>query len=282
MANNLKTDTKKKQNESFIMAANPLLKAFSKDTERAKAGAGATYGGITVKTLYFLLMTVVGVVGYYLTQKLYFDKLEQIVIVKDEYTISFTSTELIFVGAALILSIVTAIIAAIFRKTTPVSGTIYTLAEGFTLGWIISRTLNGLEHIALEALIITIILVSVMAILYSTRVIKVTQKFRTVLTTLFITVIFTTIAGIILAFIPATSGLVAEFYDNPILSIVFTVIGIIVATMFLLTDFDTIEKTVKNRMPKRYEWSAAFGLAFTVIWIYLKVLDLLIELNNKK
>ncbi|WP_294466916.1 Bax inhibitor-1/YccA family protein [uncultured Ruminococcus sp.] len=65
-------------------------------------------------------------------------------------------------------------------------------------------------------------------------------------------------------------------------SIGFSVLGIITATLFLLTDFDTIEKNVENNLPKKYEWSAAFGLAFTVIWIYLKVLDLLLTLSKNK
>lgn len=37
-----------------------------------------------------------------------------------------------------------------------------------------------------------------------------------------------------------------------------------------------------QRYPKEYEWSAAFGLVFTVIWIYLKILDLLMEFAGKK
>ena len=67
-----------------VFTANPVVRQLNKVKEKAKPGEGATYAGITIKTIFFLLMTVVGVVGYYLTQKLYFDKLEQIVIVKDE------------------------------------------------------------------------------------------------------------------------------------------------------------------------------------------------------
>ena len=33
--------------------------------------------------------------------------------------------------------------------------------------------------------------------------------------------------------------------------------------------------------PKEYEWSAAFGLVFTVIWLYLKILELVIRITGK-
>ena len=43
-----------------------------------------------------------------------------------------------------------------------------------------------------------------------------------------------------------------------------------------------IDDCVKQHYPKEFEWSAAFGLVFTVIWIYLKILDLLMRLSNNK
>ena len=92
--------------------------------------------------------------------------------------------------------------------------------------------------------------------------------------------IFSSLACVVFYFIPATSSIVAAMLNNPVLSIIVAVIGIIIATLFLLVDFDTIEKTVTNCLPQKYEWVAAFGLAFTVIWIYLKVLDLLMSVNN--
>lgn len=39
---------------------------------------------------------------------------------------------------------------------------------------------------------------------------------------------------------------------------------------------------VKDGYPKEYEWSAAFGLVFTVIWNYLKILDLLMRFVGNK
>ena len=43
-----------------------------------------------------------------------------------------------------------------------------------------------------------------------------------------------------------------------------------------------IDACVKEGYPKEFEWAAAFGLVFTVIWIYLKILDLLMRFAGKK
>lgn len=67
-------------------------------------------------------------------------------------------------------------------------------------------------------------------------------------------------------------------------SIGLTILSIIIACLFLISDFATIDNVVENKMPAKYEWMAAFGLAFTIIWIYVKILDLLIQIvgNSKK
>ncbi|WP_301954544.1 Bax inhibitor-1/YccA family protein, partial [Ruminococcus sp.] len=57
---------------------------------------------------------------------------------------------------------------------------------------------------------------------------------------------------------------------------------IIIAALFLISDFQIIRETVENQRPKEYEWSVSFGLAFTVIWLYFKVLDLLIRIYDAK
>lgn len=271
------------ENKNAVFVANPVVRQLNKVKEKANQGEGATYAGITVKTIFFLLVTVVGVAGYYLANLYYFSTFEQLSLVsEDGIVVSYTINELIFVAVALLITIVFPFLATFLRKTVPVTGTIYSLSQGFLLGWTIHRCLQGFEHLALEALVITLIIVAVMAILYATRIVKVTGKFRVVITTLFATMILSSIVGFILYFIPATSGFVSAFFDNPLFSIGFSVLGIITATLFLLTDFDTIEKTVENNLPKNYEWSAAFGLAFTVIWIYLKVLDLLLTISKNK
>jgi uncharacterized YccA/Bax inhibitor family protein len=47
------------------------------------------------------------------------------------------------------------------------------------------------------------------------------------------------------------------------------------ATMMLILDFNFAEQGVRNGLPQRYAWLAAFGLVVTLVWLYIEMLRLL-------
>jgi uncharacterized YccA/Bax inhibitor family protein len=52
-------------------------------------------------------------------------------------------------------------------------------------------------------------------------------------------------------------------------------IGVALAAFSLVLDFDFIDKGVKNGIPEKYAWTAAFGLVVTLVWLYLELLRLI-------
>ena len=74
---------------------------------------------------------------------------------------------------------------------------------------------------------------------------------------------------------------VLAMLQNAGLSIALDVIGVVIAALFLISDFSLIQNCVEQSYPKEYEWAAAFGLVFTVTWVYLKILDLLMRMANR-
>lgn len=200
----------------------------------------------------------------------------------DNYVATVHITPL-FVGAgAIILSVILPFIVAFVPTTAAVLGTIYCLSQGALLGTLCYVAPQQYQGVMGLALIITIVLVLAMLAIYATGKVRPGKKVRTVIFALFITSVLSSLAVLILALIPATRPLVAFVTTNPLICIGFSVLGIIIATLFLLCDFETIRQVVENKLPKKYEWSAAFGLAFTVIWLYFKILDLLAKLTNTK
>lgn len=59
------------------------------------------------------------------------------------------------------------------------------------------------------------------------------------------------------------------------LGVIIGVLVVIMAAYSLVLDFDFIQQGVKNRAPKKYGWSGAFGIMVTVIWLYLEILRIL-------
>jgi uncharacterized YccA/Bax inhibitor family protein len=57
--------------------------------------------------------------------------------------------------------------------------------------------------------------------------------------------------------------------------------AIVVGAFMLMSDFNFVDTGVRNGLPKIYEWTAAYGLVFAVIWIYVEMLRLLSYLRGR-
>ena len=268
-----------KEKRSFF-SSNPVMHRLDKVDEYSESNA-ATYGGIAGKTIFFLLFSVVGIAAERI--------LSQMLATGQTFDLSYKGFQVtLYMGesialiASVVLAIVFQLLAFFAKPTTPVTGALYCVTQGYFISFLIFKVLHGFEYLGLLALAMTMTIVMVMAILYSTGVIRVTKKFKMVMMTLFITVIAVSLLMLIGSFIPFTSGLVAQIRNNFVISIGFSVIFIIIASLFLICDFSTIDHVVQDRLPKKYEWQAAFGLSFTVLWLYIKVLDLIITLFGSR
>ena len=66
----------------------------------------------------------------------------------------------------------------------------------------------------------------------------------------------------------------AEIMGIP-LGVIIGVLVVIMAAYSLVLDFDFIQQGVRNRAPRKYGWTGAFGIMVTVIWLYLEILRIL-------
>ena len=65
-----------------------------------------------------------------------------------------------------------------------------------------------------------------------------------------------------------TMGLISSF------------IGLGLGVLFLILDFDFVERGIAAGLPERESWRAAFGLTVTIIWIYIEMLRILAILRG--
>jgi uncharacterized YccA/Bax inhibitor family protein len=131
----------------------------------------------------------------------------------------------------------------------------------------------------MQAVALTLVVTLVMYILYYTRVIKVTKKFRSVVIIATTSImLFYLIQGIGSWVFGATIGAFTNAATP--LGIGFSVIVVCLAALNLLLDFDMIEKGAEMKVPKYMEWYSAGALIFTLVWLYLEILRLLSKLNR--
>lgn len=279
--NTLNNNSRQQTRRSFL-SSNPVMRRLNKVDEYSETNA-CTYGGIALKTAVFMLFSVAGIIVQRILQPMLSTGDPHTVTINNFETIVYVP-ELIAIGAAAVLGLIFQLLAFFARGTTPVTGALYCVTQGYFVSFLLFKVLEpyGMSYLGALALAITMIIILVMAILYTTGVIRVTKKFRMVMLTLIITSVALSVVMLIMSFIPFTQPIVAAVSGNLWLSIGVSAIFIIIAALFLICDFDTIDRAVTEKLPKKYEWQAAFGLSFTVLWLYLKVLDIIMSVAGSK
>ena len=64
------------------------------------------------------------------------------------------------------------------------------------------------------------------------------------------------------------------------LGLVIGLLAVFLAAYSLVMDFELIQNGVRNRVPEKWAWSAAFGLMVTLIWLYVEILRILAILRG--
>ena len=179
--------------------------------------------------------------------------------------------------AAFIVAIIT-----VFKKTwAPITVPIYAVLEGAALGGISFIYNAKYEGIVSQAIQLTIGILLALLFAYKSGIIKATENFKlgVFAATGGIGVIY--LINFIMGFF-GSSMPIMDINNASMLSIGFSLVVVIIASLNLVLDFDFIEEGVEKGAPKYMEWYGAFGLMITLVWLYLEILRLLSKLNSRK
>ena len=176
-----------------------------------------------------------------------------------------------------ILSIVT-----IFKKEwAPITVPLYAILEGALLGgisYMYNSTYNG---IVTNAILLTVGILVSLLIAYRSGYIKATENFKLGIFAATWGIAIVYFINFIMGFFGSGLGVMSINNASP-LSIGFSIVVVIVASLNLVLDFDFIEEGAEKGAPKYMEWYGAFGLLVTLIWLYLEILRLLAKLNSRR
>ena len=175
-------------------------------------------------------------------------------------------------------AVILAIIMAFKKETAKTLSILYAILEGIAIGGI-SFVFNAVyDGIVVQAVFFTSADLLVMLLLYKFRIIKVNDKFRSVIfgATLCIAIVY--LINFILGFFKMS---VPFLNDSSPIGIGISVAIVAIASFNLLLDFDFIEQGANANMPKYFDWYSAFGLLVTLVWLYLEILRLLSKVRSR-
>ncbi|XMB72748.1 Bax inhibitor-1/YccA family protein [Mycoplasmatota bacterium WC30] len=227
-------------------SGNPVLKNVANQTYISDEAV--TYSNVAYKTV-FLLALVIG--SAFLTLS-YVENLSLGILI----------------GAA-IVGLISVIVGTRSVRLSPIFASIYAVSEGIVLAVVSVLYASYFDGIVPTALVTTLIVLIIMLVLYSTRVIKVTQRFASIFVIALISVIIMSILSFIL-----------PFGGN--LYYLIVVISAVLSAFFLLLDFKAIESCVESGADAKYGWVLSLGLLVTLVWIYIEMLRLLAIISRRR
>ncbi len=154
---------------------------------------------------------------------------------------------------------------------------LYAMCEGLFLGWISAMFNKVYPGIASQAAMGTMFALFGMFILYKSKLVKCTDKFRMVIfnSTLAIAGIY--LLQFILSFFNIS---IPQIFSNSLIGIGFSLVCVTVASFNLIIDFDSIER-FQGQVSKDYEWYFGFSLMITIVWMYIEILQLLAKFQSR-
>ena len=179
--------------------------------------------------------------------------------------------------------LVIAIVLVFKKQWSPYLAPLYALLEGLFVGAISSMYnfafAEKAPNLIINAVGLTFGVAIAMYLLYSFRIIKATEKFKSI--------VITATVGIAIFYVLVMVLRLFGFDNMPFLhegstfGIIFSLFVVSIAALNLILDFDMIEKGAEMGAPKYMEWYGAFGLLVTIVWLYMEILRLLSKLNRR-
>lgn len=250
--------------ETQMQSSNPAISVIRKNAGVYNFGgteAGATISGTTTKSIVLVALTLI--IGYFAMNY----------TINSVYTTGQVPNGLML--GSVILGFIVALVTIFKPTAAPITAPIYAVLEGGALG-----SLSGIFEIKYPgivstAVMSTFVVVMTMLALWKFKIIVPTQRFRSIITGAIGGICVLYIANMIFSLFGA--HLIPQ--TGPI-SIIVSLVVCTVAAFSLVLDFENIQVSVDEGLPKYFEYYNAFSLLVTICWLYVEILKLLSKREN--
>ena len=166
-----------------------------------------------------------------------------------------------------------------FKKTLSVPLILlYAVVEGLFMGAVSQFFNEEWPGIVGQAVLATLATFAGMFLAYKFGLIKVTAKFRRIMTMMIFGYVIFAIVNFIFAVVWSDSPF--GFGGSGGWGIAISIFAVGLASFTLALDFDSIEGAIRTGAPQKYSWLLAHGLIVTLVWLYIEFLRLFARLRS--
>ncbi|MFC0675961.1 Bax inhibitor-1/YccA family protein [Brachybacterium hainanense] len=179
----------------------------------------------------------------------------------------------IALAIGLIGGLVLGLVNAFKKQPSPVLVLLYAVFEGMLLGGLSSMLEFQYPGIALQAVLATLAVAGTVLVFFRLGVLRTSPRLTKIFMIAMVAYMIFGVVNIgfmIFAGYSLRSGLVG---------MVIGAIAVCMASYSLVMDFEDVQRAVGN-VQRRYAWRCAFGIAATLVWMYLEILRLIAILRG--
>lgn len=152
---------------------------------------------------------------------------------------------------------------------------LYAVAQGLFLGGISGFYEAQWPGIVSQAVIGTLSVFGVTLLLFRSGKVRTSPRMTKIVLIAMVGYLVFSLVNFVLMLTGVTPGMFGarsiEIFGMP-LGVVIGLLAVFLAAYSLVMDFELIQNGVRNRVPEKWAWSAAFGLMVTLIWLYVEIL----------
>ncbi|RRD49769.1 Bax inhibitor-1/YccA family protein [Arachnia propionica] len=178
------------------------------------------------------------------------------------------------IGSSL-AALAAAFIVGMRAKISPVGLAVYAILEGVFIGGISKVFETFYPGIVMSAVLATFVTAGATLAAYKFFNIRVTGKFRKMVTIATMAFAGVMLVNFVLAMLGINTGLREVGSGAGLLSIGVSVLAVCLAVFNLVIDFDFVERGIEAQAPASESWRAAFGITVTMVWLYVEILRIL-------
>ena len=164
------------------------------------------------------------------------------------------------------------------KRVRPELAIAYAAVEGLAVGTLSHYYNTAYPGIVSQAVLGTLAAFAGVLFAYRSGKIRVTPRFTRIAMGAILGYVVLAVISMFAAMAHVGNGM--GLYGVHGLGLLLAVAGVGLASVFLVLDFDQIQKGVAAGVPEAESWRAAFGLMVTLVWLYMEVLRLLSILRN--
>ncbi|MDO5083271.1 MAG: Bax inhibitor-1/YccA family protein [Arachnia propionica] len=178
------------------------------------------------------------------------------------------------IGGA-VASLVASLVVGMRARISPVALAIYAVLEGVFIGGL-SKVFDMMwPGIVMSAVLATFVTAGATLAAYKFFNIRVTGKFRKMVTIATMAFAGVMLVNFALAMLGVDTGLRDVGSSAGLLSIGVSILAVCLAVFNLVLDFDFVERGIAAQAPASESWRAAFGITVTMVWLYVEMLRIL-------